>query len=163
MIVSFEKIEEISSENIRFFTVRFDENELTQFELFLNKEFSADPHKKELEILFSSLKEMKTRGAKKFYFIEEQAANYMPVVSTGMKDKNKKDWGIRLYCIRLRDDLVILLNGDVKTSHNPLECPNVEKHFKNALKIAKKLDQSLISREIDYNDDNPFLSFTIEI
>jgi hypothetical protein len=51
----------------------------------------------------------------------------------------KDDFGIRLYCILLREDLVLLLNGNVKTKHDPIQCPLVNQHFKNAKSLARVL------------------------
>lgn len=47
------------------------------------------------------------------------------------------DFGLRLYCIRVSDDIVILLNGDRKTTQGALKCPNCQSHFVFANNIAK--------------------------
>lgn len=161
MIISFKKISEFSNKNVDFYTLLLGENELTEFEFFLDKEFPN--HKSEIEIMFNALESMQSIGAKSYFFKDEQNANAIPVVPTAIMDANKDDFGIRLYCIRLTDNLVILINGDIKTHKNPLMCANVKSHFENALKIAKKLDRLLFNNEINFQEINCLQDLEIEI
>lgn len=71
--------------------------------------------------------------------------------TTQIQELNNSDYGVRLYCIRLRDDTLILLNGGIKTNQNPEDCPNVSQHFKIAIQIATKIDKAILSKEIDVN------------
>jgi hypothetical protein len=161
--LSFVNLEELSSKRLRVFSVIKDNNELTEFDIFYDKEFESNLHLIELDMLYEALGEMRYRGAKAFYFNPEEAANYMPVVTDEMKDENKDDFGVRLYCVRLRDDLLVLLNGDIKTTRNPRDCPNVRSHFKFALALAAKLDKDLMNKELDYNQANPFQDYHCEL
>lgn len=161
MIVLFERIDDISIGEIDFYTARIDNNDLTEFELFVEKEFPS--HKKELEILYSVIDEMKIRGAKSYYFKPEREANALPKVTQEIITANKKDFGIRLYCIRLTEKVVVLLNGDIKTEKNPVNCPNVQQHFKNAVKIARELDRLLKEGEVNYQNSDCLLNIESEI
>ena len=139
MKVYFEKITEFSHAVVHFYTVIFDDEDLYEFEKFQDTDFPE--HTKELEIMYAVIEEMQQRGAKLYYFKEENAANAIPKVTQNIIYANKKDFGIRLYCIRLTDNVVILLNGGIKTKKLPIDCPNVRQHFNNAIKIAKRLDK----------------------
>lgn len=161
MLVLFEKIDAISTREIEFYTVRLNNKSLTEFELFVDNDFPE--HKKELNILYSVIDEMRIRGAKSFYFKPERGANALPKVSQEIITANKKDFGIRLYCIRLTDNVVVLLNGNVKTKHNPTECPNVQRHFDNAIKIARELDRLLNEGEVNYGKPDCLLNLESEI
>ena len=161
MLVVFEKIGDISTEEVTFYSVRLNKNELTEIELFDEYEFPE--HSKELEILYNVIDEIKYRGAKSYYFKSEEGANALPRVSQQIINANKKDYGLRLYCIRLTDNIVVLLNGNIKTKHNPEECPNVRRHFKNAIKIARKLDKLLREGEVNYEKPNCLLNLEFEI
>ena len=161
MVISFKKISEFSYKNVDFYTLFFGENKLTEFEIFLDKEFPN--HKSEIELMFNALESMQSIGAKSYFFKDEQNANAIPVVPTAIMDANKDDFGIRLYCIRLTDSLVILINGDIKTHKNPSMCPNVKSHFENALKIAKKLDKLLFNNEINFQETNCLQDLEFEI
>lgn len=161
MLVHFEKIEELSTGVTQFYTIRLGNNELTEFELFDEKEFPN--HQEELEIAYNVIAQMQDREARKIFFKDESGAHALPRVPEEIMDNNKYDFGLRLYCIFLTPELVILSNGDIKTNINPLECPNVSVHFKRIRKIASILDKALINGEINYNNENPFEDFEIEI
>lgn len=163
MIVSFKKIEEFSKRRVRFYTAQLGENELSEFEYFTEKEYLYKTHFEEMKILYNSIEQIQLRGAKQYYFVPEGEANYLPVVGANIKRENKIDYGVRLYCIRLRDDLVVLLNGDIKTQLNPKQCKNVSLLFSQALAIAKGLDKALIAKDINYNEEDPFESINLEI
>ncbi len=123
------------------------DNPVSEFELFDEKKFPK--HVEELQILYAVINQIQFRGAKHFFFKPEGSANALPRVDQVTIDANKEDLGIRLYCIRLTDHVLVLLNGDIKTTNKPKDCPNVKLHFENAIKIAKKLDAFLMDKEID--------------
>ncbi len=161
MKVYFEKITEFSGAVVDFYTVLLDDDAFYEFEKFDNTDFPE--HAKELQIMYAVIDEMQERGAKKYYFKEENAANAIPIVTQHIINANKKDFGIRLYCIRLTDNVVILLNGGIKTKKLPIDCPNVKQHFKNALKIAKQLDKAIIAKEINVQQKDCLQYYEIEI
>lgn len=161
MKVYFERIDEFSSERTEFYTVRLGNGQITEFELFDQKDFPD--HQTELEILYNVIYEMRGRGAKHFYFKSEGPANALPIVPKEIISCNNIDFGLRLYCIRLTDNLLVLLNGDIKTQHKPLNCPNVKKHFENAVKIARALDMLLNDGEISFVRDHSLTNIEIEI
>ena len=161
MKVIFEKIEEISDREVEYYSVRLGEKPITEFELFDAKDFPR--HDEELQIIYNVIDQMRWRGARQFFFKQEVPANALPRVNQEIIDANNEDFGLRLYCIRLTDNLVVLLNGDIKTKINPVDCPNVRLHFRNALKIAQKLDKALLDKEVNYLETDCLLDFEIEI
>jgi len=92
------------------------------------------------------------RGAEDFLFRFEDAAHALP----SNRGHAKKALGIkviensrlRLYCIRLTNRIVILLNGGVKTHGQALACPNVKEHFRFAQAAAKSIDIMLVEKSI---------------
>lgn len=78
-------------------------------------------------------------------------------------DANKADFGLRLYCIHLNRELVVLLNGGIKTANNPLDCANVKEHFLRAKKIAVAVDKAIRNRDVNLKDESPFEDFEIDI
>jgi hypothetical protein len=132
--------------------------QLSEFEKFDEKDFSN--HNEELEILYTIIEEMKIRGAKQHYFKFEGPANALPRVDKIIWDKNHDDFGLRLYCVRLTDNIVILLNGGIKTKRDPKFCPNVSKHFKNAVNIARNIDHALQHQLMRLNNNR--IEFTDE-
>lgn len=114
MVVLFEKIKEISKGRVTFYTARLDDKELNEIESFDNQEFPN--HTEELEILYNAIDLMQIKGALKAFFKEEDAANALPIVPQSLQVANDTDYGIRLFCIRLNDNIVVLLNGSIKTA-----------------------------------------------
>ena len=161
MRVRFEKISELSENLIQFYTVRLGNNELTEFELFDEKVFPNHTH--EVELAYNVILEIQRRGAYQHQFKPEHAANALPRVSQQDMDDNKDDFGLRLYCILLTRELVVLLNGGIKTKRNPEDCENVKDHFLRAKKIAVRLDKDFKNNEINYSDENPFEDYEIDI
>lgn len=53
-----------------------------------------------------------------------------------------------MYCIRICDEVVILLNGGIKTAQKAQQCPNVAPHFTMANKVSKLLTQAIKDKEI---------------
>jgi len=76
---------------------------------------------------------------------------------TGQDENASND--LRLYCMRISENVVVLFNGDVKTAEKAQECDNVKHHFRLANKITNSIDIALISKEIDWNTDNTDIIF----
>ena len=161
MLVRFDKIKEISDGVTQFYTIRLGNNELTEFELFDAKEFPD--HAEELEITYNVINEMRNREARLRFFKDESGAHALPRVSQEIMDANKGDYGIRLYCIYVRPELVILSNGDIKTSQHPEDCPQVKDHFRRIRRIAALLDKAITNKEIYLDETDPYNDFQLEI
>jgi hypothetical protein len=159
--VYFELIDDLSQESVEFYSAKLGDDSLFEFEKFDGKDFPN--HVEELQIIYSVINQMQFRGAKHYFFKHEGPANALPRVTQEIIEANKDDLGLRLYCIRLTDDVVVLLNGDIKTKQAPTECENVKVHFSNAIKIAKKLDKALLDREINYQKRDCLQHYEIEI
>lgn len=158
MEVSFKKITEISDGKVTFYTAIFGSKDQSEFETFVEKDFSS--HLEEIQIIYQVIYEMQYRGAKAYYFKPESSASALPKVSVEIKSANENDYGIRLYCVRINDYAVILLNGGIKTALKPQDCPNVKIHFKNAVNIANKIDNAIVER--DFNPLRPDTLLNLE-
>lgn len=155
------KIDVLSTQEVQFYTVVLGANALSEFESFDAKSFPK--HAEEIRKIYGIINEFKQRRAKSWYFKDERYAEALPFVTFSEGKKNKDDFGIRLYCKRLSEDKLILLNGDIKTTLNPSDCPNVSIHFSRANKICRKIDQAIANGEIDLSIDEPFEDFEFDI
>lgn len=154
----FAKIEIFKTfEKVRFYTVRLEIEEYweeeTEADKFFQK-FLDEPEKPSsgAELIFNTIIEIGNRGAKKRYFRFENRANALPppantLVELGQSEETSGEH-LRLYCIRLNEEIVILINGERKTKETAQECPLVAPHFRLANKIAKKIDEALFNREV---------------
>jgi len=152
LTIYFELIEDLCSKFVDIYTVRIDGETTFEYEKYFDKEFAQ--HKEERDFIDSSLEEIKKRGALARYFRYEEQAGALPNrVPDEIVKLNETDQGIRLYCIRLSDNVLILLNGDIKTTQNPEYCPNVRKHFRFAKKLARFLTTYINEERIDLVND----------
>lgn len=166
MRVSFQYWDGLSTQKVRVYSVFLGDSQESEFDKFENKEFAGREH--ELAYLYDLIELITERGCRRRYFRFEQNANavavlYEDIDDVRAQDKNFTDQGIRIYCYIREDDLLVLFNGDIKTLQNPRDCPNVGVHFKQALKIASKIDQAIADGEIDLDDPFPFTDLEFDI
>lgn len=77
------------------------------------------------------------------FFRPEQKASALPSPrGSRVGIEIKSDTTLRLYCVRINEDIVILCSGDIKTKDNAQDCPNVSYHFRLANKISQKIDEA---------------------
>lgn len=135
----------LESEEVTFYTVRqcVDDvdHEYSETEKFIREFQDADHYNyEEFAILLKLIEQIGERGAFVRYFRQEDKAEALPSKPRNVKDLIiKVDSKLRLYCIRLSDNVVILCNGGVKNTDGAEFCSNVSTHFRFANKIADKL------------------------
>ena len=119
-------------------------NEISEFEDFKNK-FGKTL---EFRFIFGKLRAFGRTGARENYFRFEDKAVALPpygsiseLKTLHPEEENFVD--LRLYCIRMSDRCVILLNGDIKTTTKALDCPNCRSHFQLANAISRKIDKGI--------------------
>lgn len=66
---------------------------------------------------------------------------------------------LRLYCMRLSDNVVFLFDGDIKTARVAQECSNVKPYFRQANLLTKLIDQAIIDGDIQWNPDHTDIVF----
>lgn len=66
---------------------------------------------------------------------------------------------LRLYCLRVKDSVVVLFNGGIKTRKNAKDCPNVGPHIRQANRITQKINQLFVDKEISWNKDKTDIVF----
>lgn len=89
-------------------------------------------------------------GALRGHFKHERSADALPPPYYIQPGKPNR-YGLRLYCIRLSNEIVVLLNGDLKTENNPEDCPNCRRHFRFANALARRLDEAIRAKDIILN------------
>lgn len=159
MTVVFHKIANFPDDVVAWYTVQLPTQMITEFERFDQKDFPE--HTEDLQVIYSVIHQMMHRGAKKYFFRNEGPADALP--RADMIDPHENDFGLRLYCIRLTDQLVVLLNGDIKTEQKPQQCPNVATHFRNAQLIARALDRALKEGDVTFVGPDCLTDLEIEI
>jgi hypothetical protein len=64
---------------------------------------------------------------------------------------------LRLYCTRLRDNIVVLFNGGIKSSQKVSDSPDLTTKFRDAQHFAKKIDKAIQEKDILIDDENGLL------
>jgi hypothetical protein len=144
---------------VKYYTIRLEMAEqrekLTETDKFYEMHGNAGhSHFNEFETIVKIIDGIghHEKGAESFLFRFEDAAHALP---SGRKEAKRlleievvTDSELRLYCLRLRNEVVVLLNGGIKTKDNALECPNVKQHFRFAQAVAKRIDEMIEYGEI---------------
>lgn len=144
-----------------FYTLQIDGRNTTEFQDFTSRMTNTTVSNKVQfqEILkWTSLIENEYE-AKTKYFRHEENADALPpkwhYFQTEPDDYT--DYGLRLYCIRLSDNIVILLNGDRKTAQKVNDCSNCKPHFRMANRISIAINNAILNRDIALKTDSKLI------
>lgn len=99
-------------------------------------------------------------GAKCDYFRDESyfsTTEALPPPNSKMIELPVGD--LRLYCMRVNEQTVILFNGGVKTTDKAQDCPNVRPYFIQANQLTNAIDKLVNEREITIDPDSGELIF----
>jgi hypothetical protein len=143
-------------EKVHYYTVRLDGHKKTQFRDFMEKMTSNEPNRFELSEISGYIETIgKRTGAKPHHFRDEGAADGLPPpYHQFLESDDPNDFGLRLYCIRLCNTVVILLNGDRKTALKVKDCGKCYPHFELARKIANSIDKAIVDGNIEICEED---------
>lgn len=123
-----------------------ESEEISETEDFFGRFENEDKFSDDIENLAYWLEEIgKKRSAKEHFFRFEDSANALPPPKRVTRQDSGK---LRLYCIRLSDNIVILCNGDEKTANEAQKCPNVFPKFRLARSIAIQIDKHFSDKSL---------------
>jgi len=142
----FAKIIEVQVfSKVTYYSVLKEGEEDDMFLQFLHRIAENEELTKDLQLLKIWLKLIGDKyGAREQYFRHEQAAHALPPPFRFTETESN----LRLYCMRVSENTVILFSGDVKTSATAQQCPNVKPHFDEALRLTKKIDEAMREKRI---------------
>lgn len=98
------------NDNVGMFSICFDGSEVSEFEKFLNEFKDNATYNKDFNIILLALSKIIDKGAIERFFRNEGKMN--DNVKALAIDSRK----LRLYCLRISDQILILGNGGVKTT-----------------------------------------------
>jgi hypothetical protein len=133
-----------SFKKVCFFSILLEGSSQTIYEEFYDKFKSEESLKEDIKLIITQLNQIGLRGAFTKYFRPEGSAEALPHFITSLHKPK-----LRLYCVRLSDEVVVLLSGGIKTSQKAQDCPNVSNHFRIANKISKQLTKAISVGEIE--------------
>lgn len=106
--VSLKTIEQ--NDNVGMFSICFDGNEESEFEKFLNEFKDNATYNKDFNVILLALSKIIDKGALERFFRNEGK------MSDNVKALAIDSRRLRLYCLRISDQILILGNGGVKTT-----------------------------------------------
>lgn len=98
------------NDNVGMFSICFDGHDLSEFEKFLNEFKDNATYNKDFNVILLALSKIIDKGALERFFRNEGRMN--DNVKALAIDTRK----LRLYCLRISDQILILGNGGVKTT-----------------------------------------------
>ena len=149
-----------SFNKVTYYTVRFEGEKYSEFEKFVLNNKNDSRVKREFNDLMKLISKIGEEvGAKPRYFSrnEAKAEALPPGYDTFNKIEKrlyvKQHENLRLYCMRISNEVVFLFNGGIKTKgvRTAQGCRTVKKYFELANKLAEGIQEALMSREINLN------------
>ncbi|SDA96021.1 hypothetical protein SAMN03080617_04167 [Algoriphagus alkaliphilus] len=140
-----------------FYTVRWEEADVSETNRFFEKYENESNFEKPIQELavFLTKKIGNDVGAQKDFFRFENAAQALPPsgrYKVGEITINYGDFPLRLYCLRISDNLVVLFNGGEKTAESA-QGGTTSMAFHEANLFAKRILTALQAREIYITPD----------
>lgn len=143
MKVEITPITNLQLEKVHFHSVRVGDNpqKPSEFKDFYNRMKLTEKNRRDFVELIAFAKEIGSiYGAIDSKFANESNAQRLkqPInIIEVENEKGKGDFGLRLYCLRLNENNVILFNGDRKTvSKDVMKCDNCRPYFLRANELA---------------------------
>ncbi len=142
---------------VTFYTVRWEKEEISETDKFIKKFlYQQTKYKTELQEILTLIEVIgEERGAKDIYFTRhENLATALPPSSTLLVKgieilfyENR----LRLYCIKINENIVVLFNGGIKSAQKVQDSPDLIMKFREAQTFAKRIWQAIRDKDIVIN------------
>ena len=130
------------SEKVGLYSIRFNDSDITEYEKFIQKFRSDATLNEDFKKVFNALNRIVANGALERYFRSEgHFKDNLAALSIDSKV-------LRLYCLRISDQILIVGNGGVKTTRTYEEDAELSGYVMNLQKFDQLLAQELKSGKI---------------
>lgn len=148
---------------VTYYSIQMEDSDSSLFLEFVNNH-TADEYAEPLSLIRSWIRKIGNEiGAHEQYFRFEGFrggdARAFPPPSKYLDI----DCDLRLYCMRINQDIVILFSGAKKTAPTAQECDFVRPHFLLANKLTPVIDQALRDGDIKIDEDEGKLIFNEDL
>lgn len=161
IFATLKEIESFTFKKVKYYSVHFEDKEVSEFLDFLNRMEDIEEIKDDLDLFFIWLEEIgENYGALPQFFRHEGKADALPPPAKQMKlTEFEIEENIRLYCLRANDHVVFLFNGGIKTKDRAQDCPNVSNYFRQANQLSHAINQLFNQGEISWNNSHTDITF----
>lgn len=144
------------NDNVSLYSICFEIDGESEFEKFLQEFKDNSEYKREYDVILLALEKIIDKGAlERFFRLEGGRVKALAIDSQCL----------RLYCLRISDQILVLGNGGVKKSRTYEETPKLSgyvmdlRSFDNALREAQKRGKVTIEKNVITNIESA--TFTI--
>lgn len=136
-------------DKVNYYTFWVEGRPQAEADAFFSR-FEDDPSvAHDLNLLVAWISEIgQRRGARARYFRFENDASALPPPARIMAELGDDYCRLRLYCVRLSDEVVILANGGLKSGRTVQDSPDLFAKFRFANKMADQLLELITSGEL---------------
>lgn len=147
------QLEHLQFPKVWFYTVQVNGKPLSEFKDFQQRMQGDVKDKRQVAEINRQIEQIgKYYGAQDQYFKREGNAERLPAPTHRFFDSDgETDFGLRLYCIKINEQIVILLNGARKTSQRVQDCGNCKPHFDFANTISDLIFEAFKNDIIEYD------------
>lgn len=142
------------NDNVSLYSICFDGNSVSEYEDFLMKFKDNSQLNKDFQRIIVALEKIIERGAlERFFRIEGKMNDHVSALSLDSRS-------LRLYCLRISDQILILGNGGVKTTRTYEENETLSgyvmdlQQFDELLKQAQKKGSIIIEKNMIVGIEN---------
>lgn len=146
----------VTYRKVTYYTVRWDESDLSETDKFISKYRQNVELRRDLDEILKLIEDIgRFRGAKDMYFRRHAgAAVELPPLGKFEIDSVEVSYfenRLRLFCIKVSDNIVIMFNGGEKTSLRTQDSPALVTPFRDAQTFARRILKARVEEEITIN------------
>lgn len=134
------------NDNLNLYTIRLKDEKLTEFEKFLDKFPTGSEYDEDIDIIISWLEKIEQKGALERYFRPEH--KYGDNIGAIPIEYGR----VRLYCLRISDKILIVGNGDIKTTAKWQEDKKLIPHVELLIDTGKFIKSRISNGTIILSD-----------
>lgn len=159
----------LSFTKVRFYTIKIEGARKSEFKDFSDRMLKlgkTDPRVLEdLNEIRSQIKAIGNKFGVSINKFKKEGSAFALALNYPLRERNDGIYGLRVYCIIVSEQIVILMNGGDKTMLKAQDCKNVSMHFHNAKHFTKVISDYIRSRTLNkygrdlLNDDEDQLYY----